>query len=120
MTLQGELDLSTLTRELLSGHWTVAAGLVDGVHRFYTATRVPQHQERRGALSSGEREVLLRVLRGESNKQIACGLGVGASGVSTLLTRARKKLGGRVPEELLSCLVGAAAATPAPPLAAAS
>jgi DNA-binding CsgD family transcriptional regulator len=44
------------------------------------------------SLTSREREILLLVERGESNKVIAFTLGVAISTVSTILTRARRKM----------------------------
>jgi DNA-binding NarL/FixJ family response regulator len=100
--------LTVLAREMMSGEWTIASESVDGAHRCYAARRVLPEPGARRALSNRERQVLTRALRGESNKEIAFTLGVGASAVSTWLTRARRKIEGRIPEELLSSIVGAA------------
>jgi DNA-binding CsgD family transcriptional regulator len=107
VTLDRELDLGDLALELMSGHWTIVSEGTEGRHRWYAASRVQPVAKKPRALSTREREVLTLALGGHSNKHIAYTLGIGTSAVSTLLGRARRKLAGRIPEELLSSLLGA-------------
>jgi FixJ family two-component response regulator len=93
-----------LALEMMDGGWIVVSEDVDGGERRYLARRPAAGTAR--ALSTREREVLIRALRGESNKYIALSLGVLPSSVSNWLKRARVKLAGRVPEALLANLVG--------------
>ena len=102
-------DPSTLLDELFSGLWVIAARDERAGVSYYAATRVDACDARRAALTLREREVLTRALLGESNKAIAISLGVGRTSVTTLLTRARKKLAHRVPECVLRALLRARA-----------
>jgi DNA-binding CsgD family transcriptional regulator len=97
----------------MSGRWTIVSEGTEGRHRWYAAKRAPAESAK--PLSDRERETLTRALYGESNKQIAYTLGIGSSAVSTLLSRARRKLRGRIPEDLLASLMGALRAPPALP-----
>jgi DNA-binding CsgD family transcriptional regulator len=105
MRTAGETTLEDIARELMSGRWTIVSEGTEGRHRWYAATLAPPQRAR--PLSQREREALTRALYGESNKHIAYSLGIGSSAVSTMLSRARRKLRGRIPEELLASLVGA-------------
>jgi DNA-binding CsgD family transcriptional regulator len=106
MRTQRETRLEDIASELMSGCWVVVSEGTEGRHRWYAATRAPREKAR--PLSRREREALTRALYGESNKHIAYSLGIGSSAVSTMLSRARRKLRGRIPEDLLASLVGAA------------
>ena len=55
--------------------------------------RYPSRSRRRVALSPREREVLVLVANGETNRAIAARLGIGDETVKTLLARACSKLG---------------------------
>lgn len=105
MKAEAGTNLADVAAELMSGRWTIVSEGTDGRHRWYAAKRAPEQSAR--PLSERERETLTRALYGESNKQIAYTLGIGPSAVSTLLCRARRKLRGRVPEDLLATLMGA-------------
>jgi DNA-binding CsgD family transcriptional regulator len=107
VTAERELELGDLALELMSGHWKIVAEGTEGRHRWYAATRVKADRRGPRALSPREREVLTLALSGRSNKHIAYTLGIGTSAVSTLLGRARSKLDGRIPEELLASLLAA-------------
>src|SRR5688500_2856052 len=105
MSTAGKATLEDIASELMSGRWTIVSEGTEGRHRWYAATLAPEARTR--PLSHREREALTRALYGESNKHIAYSLGIGSSAVSTMLSRARRKLRGRIPEELLASLVGA-------------
>lgn len=94
-----------LALEMMSGSWTIVSEVVDGGEHRYLARRLSAGAA--PALSAREREVLIRALQGESNKYIAHSLGVIPSSVSNWLKRGRRKMAGRIPEELLSNLLGA-------------
>jgi DNA-binding CsgD family transcriptional regulator len=103
MRTDGETSLEEIASELMSGCWVIVSEGTEGRHRWYAATRAPREKAR--PLSQREREALTRALYGESNKHIAYSLGIGSSAVSTMLRRARRKLRGRIPEDLLASLV---------------
>lgn len=93
-----------LLAEILAGKWVISCAEEEHEERRYVAVRARATDAGR-PLSPRERDVLLRVLVGDSNKLIAHELGVSPSSVTTLLRRARRKLSERAPEGLLRALL---------------
>jgi DNA-binding NarL/FixJ family response regulator len=86
---QGSVLKSGRPEDLLYALRSVVAG------RDAFDVRHPKRDPGRGALSPREREVLRRVAAGETNREIAAELGVGAETVKTLMARTFAKLGVR-------------------------
>jgi DNA-binding NarL/FixJ family response regulator len=86
---QGSVLKSGSVTELLNALRTVAEG------RRVVDTRHPARSPERAALSPREREVLVLVARGLTNRQIAERLDIGSETVKTLIARAFAKLGVR-------------------------
>ena len=67
----------------------VAGALVDGYLESQDVAEPPPHE----ALSDREREVLMQIAKGYSNKEIAAGLGLSVKTVETYKARVAEKLG---------------------------
>lgn len=82
-----------LWRGLVSGRWSIVESFERDGKRYYLAYRNDPEVESASALSKREQQVLAYAALGQSNKLIAYSLGLSLSSVSTLLARARQKLG---------------------------
>jgi DNA-binding CsgD family transcriptional regulator len=80
---------------LIAGRWSIALHFERDGKQYYVAHKNPLELVSDRALSAREQEVLARADVGQSNKEIAFALGLSVSSISTLLTRARRKLGVR-------------------------
>ena len=81
-----------LWRGLVSGRWSIVESFERDGKRYYLAYRNDPDVEPLNALSKREQQVLACAATGQSNKLIAYSLGLSLLSVSTLLTRARRKL----------------------------
>jgi hypothetical protein len=82
-----------LWRGLVAGRWSLVEHFERDGKRFYLAHKNDPDLAGDRALTLREREVVGYAKLGNSNKLIAYSLGLSSSTVSTLLGRARKKLG---------------------------
>jgi DNA-binding NarL/FixJ family response regulator len=100
----GSTDVSALANLLFTGAWRVLSTTIDADSVSYVVGRTASAPRRGAALSRRERAVLVLACHGHANKHIAATLSLSTSTVSTLLRRARDKLSGRVPAQLLGAL----------------
>jgi hypothetical protein len=82
-----------LWRGLVAGRWSLVEHFERDGKRFYLAHKNDPELEKDRALTERERLVLGYAELGYSNKFVSYALGLSTSTVSTLLARARKKLG---------------------------
>jgi DNA-binding CsgD family transcriptional regulator len=82
-----------LWRGLVEGRWSIVESFERDGKRYYLAHRNDPDLAPDLALTERERQVLAYADLGQSNKLIAYSLGLSTSTVSTLLSRARRKLG---------------------------
>jgi hypothetical protein len=82
-----------LWRALVAGEWSLIEHFERDGRRYYLAHKNDPELGEDRALTLRERQVLGYAKLGNSNKLIAYSLGISSSTVSTLLGRARKKLG---------------------------
>jgi DNA-binding CsgD family transcriptional regulator len=85
-----------LWRGLVSGRWSVVEHFESAGKRYYLAHKNDPELARDRALTPREQQVLRYAELGQSNKLIAYSLGLSISTVSTLLSKARRKLGSSV------------------------
>lgn len=78
--------------DLTARRWSIVDHLERGDCRYFLARRNDANLRVGQALSARERQVLYCATRGDANKVIAYTLGLSTSSVSTLLTRAARKL----------------------------
>jgi DNA-binding CsgD family transcriptional regulator len=78
---------------LIDGRWSIVESFERDGKRYYLAHRNDPELAPDMALTHRERQVLAYADLGQSNKLIAYSLGLSISTVSTLLSRARRKLG---------------------------
>jgi len=82
-----------LWRGLVAGRWSVVEHFESDGKRYYLAHKNDVELAAHRALTPREEQVLGYAERGHSNKLIAYSLGLSISTVSTLLSKARRKLG---------------------------
>jgi DNA-binding CsgD family transcriptional regulator len=89
-----EDEAVALWQGLVHGRWSIVEHFERDGKRYYLAHRNDPQLAPDRALTERERQVLSYAELGYSNKLIAYSLGISTSTVSTLLTAARRKLGG--------------------------
>jgi DNA-binding CsgD family transcriptional regulator len=82
-----------LWRGLVAGRWSLVEHFERDGKRFYLAHKNDPELEKDRALTDRERQVLGYAELGYSNKFVSYALGLSSSTVSTLLARARRKMG---------------------------
>lgn len=100
----GSTDVFALVSLIFGGAWRVLSTTVSDECVSYVVGKTEEAPLRGAALSGRERTVLVMASKGHANKHIAATLSLSTSSVSTLLRRARDKLAGRVPPDLLGAL----------------
>ena len=81
----------------MSGRWSLVEHFERDGRRYYLAHRNEPEVRSVKGLTARERQVLAYAQLGNSNKLIAYSLGISISTVSTLLSRARRKVQSNMP-----------------------
>jgi DNA-binding CsgD family transcriptional regulator len=109
---EGALEL---WRALVAGQWSLIDFFDSDGRRFFVARENAPDVTDPRALTARERQVSAYAALGQSNKEIAYSLGLGASTVATQLGRAMRKLGVQTRVELVQCLASIPADAPVSP-----